>query len=783
MFFTLFFLCFNLATAQEDHQEHTVVSGETLTSIAKKYNVTPYDLQQANPGVISNFKLGDVLIIPTSKIKTPVVSSLSDSLKASVKRSSISYTVKKGDTKFSLSKRFGVTIPELEAQNPQIVSGLQTEQVLAIYGYPQESSTSQTPVTTTQEPVAAPIRTFSGEKSHVVIKGETLYSISQANGLTVAELTNANSSVLSGILKEGQRLKIPTDGQPTETAKYETYVVQKGDSKYGLSKKFDVSISDLERENPQIIAMLVEGHRLRIPSSTATDQSKIQTPVATTPEETNPTTNPVVAHNPEPRVPVVTENEVSTEQPETNVVVSNDQPQQENNAEQPEPTPVTKPSVNSNQNYINYQIKPKETLFGLSKRAGMTIPDFLVLNPQLKESVQIGAIIKMPTDASGATTETTAVISNPVKSTTRYADLKATANTAQSKNILFFLPFSQTEFQNHSVNGYDFENVADDFKRNHLEFYQGASIAMDSLKKNNLNLAVKIMETVPGQKNSKIMEMAKEHNINDFDGIVLPFYDHVEEDIAALTEASKTPVITASTIAHQSNTNNLYSALPSINQQRLKTLNYMKAKQAHIIVLTDVNRAESKAFIQGHIPNADFVNIKSNGTFNQEELISKFKKNQLNFVVLDSERNSVFLSATTTMLTELSNYKLQLAVLEGSLIPDGDDVSQMRFRILKMIYPSLTPASPTSYSKQFVQTYQKKYKMMPSKNVMLGFDITFDSLLRMLQQDSFQNSAEQAITEYTSLKFDYDKNAFGGFSNEGIYILQYDAEANLKEAN
>ncbi|WP_299390542.1 LysM peptidoglycan-binding domain-containing protein [uncultured Gelidibacter sp.] len=797
MFFTLFFLCFTIGTAQEDLKKHTISSDETLSSIAKKYNVTPYDLQLANPGVIANLKVGDVLIIPTSKIKTPVVNSLADSLKASVKRSSISYTVKKGDTKFGLSKRFDLTVPELESQNPQIVGGLQIGQVLEIHTYAPFSNQNAT----TNNPVAAtpPARTFTNTKNHRVSKGETLWSISQANGLTVVELTNANPSLINGVLKEDQIVKIPTDeqdapeeqtatSQPVNTpTSFDTYVVQKGDSKFGLSQKFNVSIADLERENPHIISMLVTGHKIKIPTSsgtTTTDAPEVQAQV-TPPTEVvkNEDTLPEVT-KPEPVIATPVENDVVVkETPTTENVVTNEAPVEDIKEQSSEPT--TKDNTSStpltNRAYSTYVIKPKETLFGLSKRAGMTIPEFLVLNPQLKESVQIGAVIKMPKDGLGSTE----VANVPVapKSTARYTDLKASANTSQSKNLLFFLPFSQTEFQNHAVTGYKFDVVSDEFKKNSLEFYQGASIAIDSLKKLNLQLNVDIIETLNGQRNSKVLEVAKEKDITKYDAIVLPFYDNIEEDIAAFTAESKTPVITASTIARQSNTNNLYSALPSINQQRLKVLNYMKSKQAHIIVLSDVNRGESKAFIERHIPNADFINIKKNGTFNEKELIAKFKKNQLNFVVLDSERNSVFLSATTTMLSESSNYKLQLAVLESSLIPDANDVSQLRFRILKMIYPSLGPAIPTLSSKQFIRSYQKKYNLQPTTNVMLGFDITFDSLLRMLQQESFQNSAEDKTTEYTKLKFDYEKNALGGFSNEGIYILQYDSDNTIKEAN
>ena len=52
-----------------------------------------------------------------------------------------------------------------------------------------------------------------------------------------------------------------------------------------------------------------------------------------------------------------------------------------------------------------------------------------------------------------------------------------------------------------------------------------------------------------------------------------------------------------------------------------------------------------------------------------------------------------------------------------------------------------------------------------------------------MQQQSFENSAINYITEYTQLKFNYEKNTLGGYRNEGIYILQYDSNANIRDAN
>lgn len=791
-FITLLFLCFYTGYAQESLKKHTVSSGETLLSISKKYHITPYDLQKANPGAIDGIKENDVLIIPESKIKTPVLESVSDSIKASVLSSSISHTVKTGDTKFSLAKRYGLTVSQLEAQNPEIISGLEIGQVLEIY----PSSTYSTP-----EIASTPSTPTSRDgKTHRVLKGETLFGISSANGLTVDQLIKANSNTITDNLMEGQILWIPGSNADVSSNNQGSYVVQKGDTKFSLARRFNMSIQELERRNPHIVKMLQVGQTLKVSSdevshtNTQVAQSEPSTIQTTTPTVEVKEAEEVITVAEAPIEAPVVEAEKEVEEVTTVVEVPSEKPVQQETEEAPttvETTPevVTERPVViatdvSGSNYITHEVQPNETLFGLAKQAGMSIPEFLELNPQLKESVQIGTSIKMPanataSDVSSNSTETLTVTRNA----SGYYDLRTSASTSQPKKVLFFLPFSEADYQNYAVNEDNFQNVSDEFKRSHLEFYKGANIAIDSIRKMNLKLDVDVIEAQSANQTAKIKATIQESDVNNYDAVILPFYRTNEEVIAEFTADSNVPVITASAIVNRNNANNLYSAVPSINQQRLKVLNYMKSKQAHIIVLSDVNRAESKDFISAHVPTVDFVEIKKNGSFSENELISKFKKDQLNFVVIDSERNSVYLNTTNALLSQLSNYKLQLAVLDASLIPADSDVSQKRYRILNMVFPSLIPAKSTESSKQFLSTYQKKYNLLPSANIMLGFDITFDSLLRLMQQQNFKNSALNYITEYTQLKFNYKNNILGGYSNDGIYILQYDSDAHIRDAN
>ena len=831
-FFALLLLCVYTGIAQENLKNHTVISGETLLSISKKYDVTPHDLQKANPGAIHGIKENEILIIPESNIKSPILDNLGDPAKTSMVSSSISHTVKSGETKFSLAKRFGLTITQLESQNPQITSGLHVGQVLEIYPSEIQKNSEIASIQSNHN--------LKKGKTHQVLSGETLFSIASANGLTADELVKANSNTISGILKIGQILWIPGSGPETITSDSDGYVVKYGDTKFSLSKRFNTSVREMERQNPHIVKMLIVGQTISMPSD---DTKKVaQSESSTTPilvptndvkeVEKNLVIAEVISEAPiqeaerkeeivvvakapsikppksekkeEPsaviNVPskktaqkekkkeliVVTEipsEEMAPQEKKEDVAIINTHP--EKAIEEPA---IVIATAHSDQPFIVYKIQANETVYGLASKAGMSIPKFLELNPQLKASVQIGTYIKMPNDGTASNAVSTPVANTEEalilpKITAGFADLRSSANTSQSKKLLFFLPFSEMEYKNYAINDDNFKTISDDFKRTHLEFYKGANMAIDSIRKMNLKLDVVVVEAESTNQTSKIKSLIQDHNAKDYDAIILPFYKTVEEDIAAFTADRKIPVITASTSAYQNNTTNLYSAVPSINQQRLKVLNYMMAKQAHIIVLSDANRVESKTFIANHVPNADFVSIKKNGSFSEAELKAKFKKDRLNYVIIDSERNSVFLNATNALLSELSNYKLQLAVLEASLIPGDSDVSQKRYQILKMIFPSLIPAKSTESSKQFLSTYQKKYNLLPSANIMLGFDITFDSLLRLMQQQSFENSAINYITEYTQLKFNYEKNTLGGYRNEGIYILQYDSNANIRDAN
>ena len=185
----------SLLFAQEGITKHTVLKGETVIIIAQKYKVTPNDLYKLNPDLVNGIKENEVIDIPISIVPKQQNTNVKNETHVSDANNDVLfYTVNPGETKYGLSKRFGISISQLEEQNPHIVNGLQSGHKLKIRGgksyYIQNESKNS--------------NQFTEFITYVVLPKETLYGISKRNGLTVDALTEVNKDLLDGVLKSGQ---------------------------------------------------------------------------------------------------------------------------------------------------------------------------------------------------------------------------------------------------------------------------------------------------------------------------------------------------------------------------------------------------------------------------------------------------------------------------------------------------------------------------------------------------------------------------------------------------
>ncbi len=240
----VFILSFNKITAQDSIIEHKIQKGETAYFIAQKYKVSVEEIYKLNPESQNGIKDSQIIKIPVhSSEKTN-----SDQ--------QITHIVGEKETLYGLSKQYHVSVEAIQNANQAIlVNGLQVGQELNI---PNSSNFSKTETT------------GSSKITHQVVAKESLFSIARQYNVSVQDLENLNKDILVNGLQIGQTIAIPNkrktlDGR-VRVINQETvfHVVEPKETKFSISKKYGISIEQLESQNPEIVNGLIVGNKLAI---------------------------------------------------------------------------------------------------------------------------------------------------------------------------------------------------------------------------------------------------------------------------------------------------------------------------------------------------------------------------------------------------------------------------------------------------------------------------------------------------------------------------------------
>lgn len=112
------------------------------------------------------------------------------------------------------------------------------------------------------------------EIKYTVKKGDTLWAIAKKYGVTVAEIVSANNIKNPNLIYVGEVFIIPHVTQPQNYGNYINYTVKTGDTLWGISRRFNTSIDSIVKlnniANPNLI---YTGQVLKIPSVTSTTTS------------------------------------------------------------------------------------------------------------------------------------------------------------------------------------------------------------------------------------------------------------------------------------------------------------------------------------------------------------------------------------------------------------------------------------------------------------------------------------------------------------------------------
>jgi LysM repeat protein len=175
------------------------------------------------------------------------------------------HQVKKGETAWSVSKAYGITVEELTKENPPALYGINEGQLLRIpyRDVPENQPEQMVPVKSSRDD--------SKYIYHTLQPGETVYALSRLYGVSENEITSANQGIDINKLPVGAEIAVPR--REFMTSRYEFVLQEKtpvfhkvlrGESLSSIAEQYGVTLRELRRENRNIRFPQV-GDYIRIP--------------------------------------------------------------------------------------------------------------------------------------------------------------------------------------------------------------------------------------------------------------------------------------------------------------------------------------------------------------------------------------------------------------------------------------------------------------------------------------------------------------------------------------
>ena len=185
-----------------DYDLYIVKKGDTLYKIANNYNISVNELKKINNLTSDTLSIGDQLLVPIIDKSDYTI-----------------YIVKKGDSLYSIAQKYNTTVDSIKKLNNLASNLLSINQQLKIPTKKEEE-----------------VQNFY---NYTVVPGDTLYSIAKNNNTTVETIKSINN-LSSNVIDVGMQLKLPINF---------VYTVKKGDSLYSIAQKYNTTVDELKRKN------------------------------------------------------------------------------------------------------------------------------------------------------------------------------------------------------------------------------------------------------------------------------------------------------------------------------------------------------------------------------------------------------------------------------------------------------------------------------------------------------------------------------------------------------
>ena len=506
--------------------------------------------------------------------------------------------------------------------------------------------------------------------------------------------------------------------------KYVDYKVKQGETMRTIAKNLDMKTKDLLRLNPDI------GRKPAINTVIIIPNKK----VISTSDKKNTT-------------PIVDEVKTETNINEVGKFIDKD-------------------LEGTKQQFVIHEVKPKETIYGLKRFYNVTEESLLTLNPELKEGLKIGQLIKIKLIEEGKESD------NLI-----YEDI---IKKDISIKVALLLPFKSKEYD--TISSTKIFSRRKSLANYVTDFYLGAEIAIDSLRGQGVNIELNVYDT---EKNStRIKSIISQNNLKENDVVIGPLYS---EEVLTLASKVSVPIVFPVFSKNQSkfSSSKIIKTSPDRNIFRDELTTYIKDNftKGTVIIVTD-EKSNSNSFtikevLEAHDSISKVHILKpTKGYIAKKRFLNILKPNVKNWVVMATNDNVIVADAINSLISLPDDTTAKVFTFDKGKAFDRID----NFKLAKigLTYVSdLYVDENSSYTKNFNKQYYAKNFAMPSFYGTKGFDITYDILMRLASGNKLKATFNKGASYRVESKFDYRKKSFNPSENNGLFILKYNKDLTL----
>lgn len=434
---------------------------------------------------------------------------------------------------------------------------------------------------------------------------------------------------------------------------------------------------------------------------------------------------------------------------------------------------IPKPSITQVKDSINYvlhTVVKDDTFYNLSKRYEVTEESLLMLNPILNEGLKLGMLLKI----------------KPLEIVEEENNFIEAINYNKELNVVLMLPYQLNKLTD-SIRDESF-GKSNSLLNITTDFHLGAQMAIDSLKQKGLTINVSYFDTE--RSDYKLQYLVNKNDFGKIDVVIGPlFFDKAHW----VSKRIKAPIVAPLFSKNQEELSsaNLIQSSPNLEVYENKLLEYMEeAYNGENIVVINDEKLENKSKLWrivnklkafDSIQNITTVTPKD-GFIDSEIFITKFDTLAKNWVFIISDDNITTAAAINNLKTYVEDVDIRLFALNKGR--NFDNINNSFLGKLNFVFSASEFMKNEDVSvKRFYDKYKSKNYALPTKYAIRGFDVTYDTLIRIASSESIEDGLKGGKSSRISSIFNYDKKLFGSFENTGIFLIQYtkDLEAIILE--